>query len=311
MDKRSKIEKLFSKDGFWLLLYYLAEKTKVADLLSDELFTRLQFRAHEGSILHLKNPVTYNEKVNWLKLYDHNPIYPVLVDKYLVKDYVSEKIGSEYIIPNLGIWDSFEDIDFSQLPNQFVLKTNHSGGNTGVVICRNKATFDYKDAKRKLDISLATNTYKVSREWPYKNIRRRILAEQYMEDIRTSELRDYKFFCFDGTVKALFVASGRQNHKEPYFDFFDDNYNHLELRCDHPQAVITPEKPISFEKMKNIASTLSRGFPHMRVDLYEINGRIYFGELTLYHWEGQMKFYPNSWNYKFGSWLNLPKESRL
>ena len=304
---KRRLGHLFSLNAPIYLLYVLLQRTKLANYLSDETFTKLQYRAVFAKKLNLKDPQTFNEKLQWLKLYDHQEVYTTLVDKYLVKDYVAMIIGKEYVIPTLGVWDRFEDIDFEKLPNQFVLKTNHSGGNTGVVICKDKTSFNKEDARRKLTKSLQTSLYLVSREWPYKAVKRKIIAENYMEDKITGELRDYKFFCFNGEPKALFVASGRQDHDEPYFDFFDQDYNHLDLRCSHPQADELPEKPQSFDQMIELAKLLSKNLPEIRVDLYEINGKPYFGELTLYHWGGLMPFYPESWDKKFGEWINLPK----
>ena len=304
----SKLKKLLSPNGLYRLFYYCLRKTGACNLLSDKCFTKIEYKANFGRGLNLSNPITYNEKLQWLKLNDHNPSYTSLVDKLLVKEYVCNTLGNDsYIIKTLGHWDSFDEIDFQRLPNQFVLKTNHSGGNTGVIICKDKGSFDMIHARRKLDKSLRTDTYRVSREWPYKNIKRCILAEEYMEDTKTGELRDYKFFCFDGEPKALFVASGRQNNSEPYFDFFDMDFNHLDLRCPHPCAPIVPTKPGCFDEMVSIVKKLSKGFIHVRVDMYEINGRPYFGELTFYHWEGLMPFYPESWNIRFGEWLTLPR----
>lgn len=301
------IRKALSKEPYYYFYYFL-RKSHVCNLLSDRTFTRIEYRANTRKKLNLNNPITYNEKVQWLKLNDHNPLYPIIVDKYMVKDFVAEKIGKEYLIPTIGHWDNVEDIRIEELPNQFVLKTNHSGGNTGVVICKDKHAFDFEGAKKKLKKSLMTDSYKVSREWPYKNVKRCVIAEPYMEDSATGELRDYKFFCFNGEPKALFVASERQKREEPCFDFFDMNYNHLNLRCSHPQAEIPPQKPQSFEEMIRLVKMLSKNFLHVRVDLYEINGRPFFGELTLYHWEGLMPFYPEEWNYTFGNWLKLPFE---
>lgn len=298
---------LSSSQGRYYCWYYLLRRIGVLGLLSDNKAIHIEYRANTGHKLDLDNPRNFNEKLQWLKLNDHNPLYTTVVDKYLVKDYVASAMGgADIIIPTLGMWESPEEIDFDSLPNQFVLKTNHSGGNTGVVICRDKSTFDIDEAKQKLAKSLKKDVYKVSREWPYKNVKRCIIAEEYMEDQKTGELRDYKFFCFNGEPKALFVATGRQQYDEPRFDFFDMGYNHLDLRCPHPQAETIPERPESFEMMKEIARKLSQDFPHVRVDLYEINGKPYFGELTLYHWEGLMPFYPESWNDKFGEWLTLP-----
>lgn len=304
---REQLKRLLTKDAAYWVLYVALRDLNLMRFLNDEQFTKLEYRVRTGKKLRLSNPQNYNEKVQWLKLNDHNPFYSTIVDKYAVKDYVCSVIGEQYVIKTLGVWDNFDIIDFDALPNQFVLKTTHGGGNTGVVICRDKNLFDLKAAKEKLEKSLKKDAYMVSREWPYKNVPRRIIAEEYKEDRRTGELRDYKFFCFDGEPKALFVASERQKREEPCFDFFDTEYNHLDLRCSHPLADVPPEKPESFEEMLQLAKKLSKGFPHVRVDLYDINGKPFFGELTLYHWEGLMPFFPESWNETFGNWLTLPK----
>lgn len=254
--------------------------------------------------LNLRNPQTYNEKLQWMKLYDRNPLYTTMVDKYAVKEYVANIIGQEYIIPTLGVWDSFDEIDFDSLPNQFVLKCTHDSG--GLVICKDKSKLDLDKAKQKIESSLHTDYYKRGREWPYKNVPRRIIAEQYMEDTKTAELRDYKFFCFDGRVKWLFIATERQKREEPYFDFFDMDFNHLPMEHAHPNAPTLPEKPESFEEMIKLASTLSKGFPHVRVDFYEVDGKIYFGELTFFYMSGVVPFKPEKWDYIFGHEIALP-----
>lgn len=258
-----------------------------------------------GSSLDLLSPRTFNEKIQWLKLYDRKPIYTTMVDKYEAKKYVANIIGEEYIIPTLGIFNKVDDIDFDALPSQFVLKCTHDSG--GIVICKDKCTFDKNVAKHTLDEYLHRRYYWRNREWPYKNVKPRIIAEQYMEDSKSHELRDYKFFCFDGEVKALFIASDRQKKgEETKFDFFDADYNHLDIRNGHPNSEIMPTKPLSFEKMKYLAAKLSKGIPHVRVDFYEVNGKCYFGELTFSHWSGLVKFEPEEWDYKFGGWINLP-----
>lgn len=303
---KEQLKRLLTKDGVYWVIYVGLRDLKLMRFLNDEQYTKLTYRVQMGEKLNLVEPKKYNEKLQWLKLYDHNPMYSTIVDKFAVKEYVSNLIGEQYVIKTLGVWNQFSEINFDALPERFVLKTTHGGGNTGVVICRDKNTFDMKAAKDKLNKSLKKDAYMVSREWPYKNVPRRIIAEEYMEDKKTGELRDYKFFCFNGEPKALFVASERQNRKEPCFDFFDIEYNHLDLRCSHPLAEVPPEKPESFDEMLELARKLSKGFPHVRVDLYDINGKPYFGELTLYHWEGLMPFYPESWNETFGSWLKIP-----
>ena len=276
-------------------------------LLSDESFLKCQYYLHMGKRLNLKNPQTYNEKLPWLKLYARKDRYTTLVDKYAVKEYVGKIIGEEYIIPTIGVWNSFDEIDFAILPKQFVLKTTHGGGNTGVVVCKDKDSFDLTKAKEKLEKSMRTNIYDTLREWPYKNVVRRIIAEQYIEDKVVGELADYKFFCFDGEVKALFVGTERGTG-DVKFDYYDSGYNHLDLIQYHPMSEHPLPKPQHFELMKELASKLSKGIPHVRVDLYECNGHVFFGELTFYHHGGIVPFHPETWDYEFGSWIVLPKK---
>ena len=200
--------------------------------MDDAEFLKKNYSAIMKKNLHLENPQTFNEKLQWLKLYDHNPEYTKMVDKYEAKKYVADLIGEEYIIPTLGVWGSFEEIDFDALPNQFVLKCTHDSG--GLVICRDKSKLYKNKARKKITRSLQQNFYYRSREWPYKNVKPRIIAEAYMEDTETEELRDYKFFCFGGNVKALFVAKDRTKvGEETKFDFFDENFilnNEIALR---------------------------------------------------------------------------------
>lgn len=257
--------------------------------------------------LDLDNPKTYSEKLQWLKLYYHDSLLTKLVDKYEVKKYVADKIGKQYVIPTLGVWDKFNDIDFSSLPNQFVLKCTHDSG--GLVICKDKSNLDIKAARKIINSSLKRNFYYMGYEWPYKDVLPRIIAEEYKEDTVTKELRDYKFFCFRGLVKAMFVATGRHEKNEDVkFDFFDENYIHLPFRQGHENANILPEKPLCFEEMKLLASRLSEGLPHARVDFYEVNGSVFFGEITFFHHGGWTPFDPEEWDVIFGSWLNLPEK---
>lgn len=273
--------------------------------IPDKTYLKLIFRVIMKKKLDLKNPKTYSEKLQWIKLYDRNPLYVRLVDKYEVKEYIKEKIGSEYVIPTIGIWDRVEDIPFDQLPSQFVLKCTHDSG--GIIICKDKDQFDVKKAKKELNKYLHKSFYWYGREWPYKQVKPRIIAEKYMEDSKTHELRDYKFFSFDGQVKALFIATGRQNpNDETRFDFFDESFNHLDLINGHPNADIVPEKPVCFDEMKSLAASISIGIPQVRIDFYEVNGRVYFGEMTFFHWCGLKPFEPEKWDEIFGSWITLP-----
>ena len=272
--------------------------------IPDKPYLKIVYWCCTGHRLNLKNPKRYNEKLQFLKLYDRNPYYTRIVDKYEAKQVIAALVGDQYIIPTLGVWNSFDEIDFDKLPSQFVLKTTHGCG--GVVICKDKRAFDINAARSVINESLKKNYYWLGREWPYKNVVPRIIAEQYMEDEHTRELRDYKFFVFDGEPQYLFVASDRQkNNEETKFDFFDMNYNKLDLKNGHPNALETPEKPKNFELMKELSRKLSIGIPHLRVDLYEVNGKVFVGELTLFHWSGFFNFEPDRWDYEFGKKLNL------
>ncbi len=287
---------------------FLAARGCYCKFLSDESYLRKRYRAHFGKKLNLANPQTFNEKLQWLKLYDRKPIYTTMVDKYAVKQYVAEQIGEGYIIPTLGVWDRFDDIDFDALPDQFVLKCTHDSG--GLVICRDKSKLNKAAAKAKIEKFLKREFFWVHREWPYKNVKPQIIAEQYMEDSKTAELRDYKFFCFDGVVKALFVATERQKAgEEVKFDFFDPNFNRLPIRQGHPNAKFLPEKPEKLDEMIRLAESLSKGIAHVRVDFYEVNGKVYFGELTFSHFAGLVPFEPEEWDYTLGDWIQLPEKT--
>lgn len=277
----------------------------IGHIIPDSLFLKCLYKNNIGKRLDLKNPKTYNEKLQWLKLYDRKPLYTTLVDKHEVKKYIADKIGEEYIIPTLGVWDRFEDIDFASLPDQFVLKCTHDSG--GLVICTDKKKLDIEAAKEKINRCLKRNYYWHGREWAYKNVKPRIIAEKYMEDSQTKDLRDYKFFAFDGKAKVLFVATERQAESETKFDFFDMDYNHLPFTNGHPNADVLPEKPVAFDEMRTLAEKLSVGIPQVRVDFYYVNGKVYFGEMTFFHWSGSVPFDPEEWDYKMGEMINLSK----
>lgn len=300
-----KITNLFSIRKW--IEYYLG-KTK-GNNLSDEFFLKLKFYSCIGKRLNLENPKTYNEKLQWLKLYNRKPEYTMMVDKYLVREYVKEKLGEEYLIPMLGVWDCPDEIDFDALPDKFVLKCNHNSGR-GMYICKDKSKMDVEKVRAGLEDGLRQDYFMQSREWPYKNVKRKIVAEQFMEDKKTAELRDYKFFVFDGEVKALFIATDRQTPGvETKFDFFDENFNHLPIINEHPNAEIMPEKPLQFEEMKRLASILGDGMPHVRIDFYEVNGRIYFGEITFFQNSGLVPVEPPEWDKRLGDWIKLPNKT--
>lgn len=280
-------------------------KHRLAQLLPDKIYLQIYYRRIFGRKLNLKEPKTFNEKIQWLKLYDRNPTYSKMVDKYEAKNYVENKIGKEYIIPTLGVWEEFDKINFSELPNQFVLKTTHDSG--GVVIVKDKDKMNLVKTKKNIEDSLNNNYYLQGREWPYKNVKHRIIAEKYMVDESGYELKDYKFFCFNGIAKVMFIASDRQNtNEETKFDFFDMEFNHLPFTNGHPNSNKIIIKPKSFEKMKKLAEILSEGIPQVRIDFYDINGNIYFGEMTFSHWSGFVPFIPDEWDYRLGSMINLP-----
>lgn len=272
--------------------------------MEDAAFLKKLYRIRMGRALNLENPQTYTEKLQWLKLHDHRPEYTRMVDKYAVKEYIAQTIGPEYVIPLLGVWDSVEDIDFEKLPRQFVLKTTHDSGCN--VICKNKAQLDIPAVKRKLRHFLKRNYYDHNREWPYKHVPPRIIAEAYMEDSRQGELRDYKFFTFGGVPKVLYIAQGRGRSGETVADFFDMDFNHLPFTIDHAMAPVLPEKPVNFELMKELAAKLSEGTPQLRVDFYEVDGKVYFGEMTFFHCTGMAPFHPQKWDRIFGDWVILP-----
>lgn len=280
-------------------------KHEIGKYVPDSLYLRRQYKKIMGKPLNLRNPHTFNEKLQWLKIHDRNPLYTTMVDKYAVKKYVADMIGEEYIIPTLGVWDKFDDINFDELPYQFVLKCTHDSG--GLVICKDKSKLDMEKAKEKIEKSLKTNYYLLGREWPYKNVQRRIIAEKYMVDYSGNDLSDYKVHCFNGVPKVILVCSERFSDAGLHEDFYDVNWKRLEVkRPDHPSSDIEQPEPKELQKMLLLSEQLSRKYPFMRTDFYEVNGRLYFGEITFYPASGFDRFEPEEWDYKFGEWLSLP-----
>lgn len=284
-------------------IHVLASNGYKKNIPTEVLLKRI-YRAQFGRELNLENPVAYTEKLQWLKLYDQRPEYARMVDKYAAKDFIAEIIGSEYVVPLLGVWDRVEDINFEQLPRQFVLKTTHDSG--GIVICKEKETLDIPGAKNKLHFYLKRDYYSRNREWPYKYVPHRVIAEAYMEDSQHKELRDYKFFTFGGVPKVLYIAQGRGQGGQTYADFFDMEFQHLPFTIDHEMAPVLPEKPKNFELMKALAAKLSEGTPQLRVDFYEVDGKVYVGEMTFFHCSGMVPFHPEEWDNIFGDWVILP-----
>lgn len=275
--------------------------------LNDKNYIKLMFWCKFGKKLDLQNPQSFDEKIQWLKLYDRNPKFTELVDKYKVKDYVSKIIGEQYIIPTLGIWEDFEDIPFDKLPNQFVLKCTHDSG--GVVFCKDKTTFDIKKAKKIINKSLKRNYYWVGREWPYKNVLPKIIAEPLMTDESGTELKDYKVFNFNGQPKVIQVDFGRfVCHKR---NLYDTKWNYIPAEILYPtDANMKIPKPESLTELLTLAKKLSKDFIHVRTDFYIINNKIYFGELTFLHGAGYESFRPEKFGQLMGKWLHLPTEGK-
>lgn len=274
-------------------------------IFPDKLFIELKFRLSTGYKLNLSNPRSFNEKLQWLKLNDHHDKYTQMVDKVEAKNYVASIIGPEYIIPTLGVWDSVDDIPWNDLPHQFVVKS--SGDSGGVVVCKDKNCFNIAEAKEKLRTLGTRNYYNQNKEYPYKDVPHRYLAETYMVDESGCELKDYKFFCFNGKVQFLKVDFNRfVRHQANYYD---RNMNLLpfeEVICPQdPNHIIC--KPENFDLMISLAELLSEKIPFVRVDFYNIRGRIFFGELTFFPASGWGKFNPEDWDYKIGEYLNLPR----
>ena len=308
----------------WLVFKFFAGKGLI-NWMPDETYLKLMYRASTGKRLHLDNPRTFGEKLQWLKLHDRNPLYTVMVDKVKAKEYVAERIGAQYIIPTLGVWESADDVDFSSLPDRFVIKCNHNSGK-GMYICKDKSKMDEGQVRERLRQGLKENYYKHGREWPYRDVPRRILAEQYMESknearldaaaeakaARVGGLRDYKFFCFNGEPRLCQVISDRA--VDECIDFYDMDWNRLVglvglvgLTDGVHNGVRDVPRPASFGDMLRCARILAEGLPFSRIDFYDIDGRAYWGEITFFPASGFGQFRPDKWNNEIGSWLSQPE----
>lgn len=302
-----RLTRLFKEP--WHYVFIIVYHTRA--LWPDKLYLSLIYRSKMGHWIDWKNPKSFTEKLQWLKVYDYKPEYTKMVDKLAAKDYVASRIGEEYIIPTLGVWDRVEDIDWDFLPEQFVLKTTHGGGGCGVAVCSDKTHFDKSKAIKKLQISMHSNAGKTYREKPYLNVPRKIIAEKYIveHNVRESDesldLRDYKFFCFNGKVKFFKIDFGRfvehhANYYSPEGKLLPFGEKGLEPDPSHIEVM-----PNNLSRMIDIAQKLSNGFKFLRVDLYNVNENIYFGELTFYPAAGIGSFAPEKWDKTIGSWLNI------
>lgn len=280
----------------------------VLDILPDKAFLKLRYRAAMGRKLHLKNPETFNEKLQWLKLYDRDPRYTVLVDKFACREEIGQLIGQKHLIPLLGVWDRAQDIDFEQLPDQFVLKCNHDSAS--VVICRDKETFDREAARKKLAAKLKKNLFQWGREWPYKNVQPRIICEKYLTNDGNPPA-DYKIHCFGGQPKFILVCADRFSDGGLTEDFYTPDWEHMEVKRPHlSNAVVLQPKPEELSEMLAMAEKLAENIPFVRVDFYVVDGHIYFSEMTFFPACGFTAFQPDSYDTLFGQWIPLPERNK-
>ena len=285
----------------WIRLYWL---------IPEKLYLKVLFRLSMGYPLNLNNPVTFNEKIQWLKLYDRKPEYIKLVDKVAVKDFVTDRIGSEFVVPTLGVWNSPDEIDWNSLPRQFVLKTSHGSGSHGVIICKDKSSLDIPKVKAQLLNALKKDrTWEHYREWPYKNVPHRILAEQLLtnDSLKSTSLIDYKFMCFNGKVKFSFTCTDRFSKEGLKVTFYDNEWNIMPFERNHPREAIPSQRPYCYEKMIEAAEKLTIDIPFARIDFYEVDKHPYFGEITFYPGSGLEGFQPVEWDKTIGDMLDLPK----
>lgn len=305
MPSIKKIIKYLTNSDYRFLIN--SRKGKYNSMPDDEYLKR-KFKAFLGRELNLENPQTFNEKLQWMKIHDRNPLYNTLVDKYEAKKYVAEKLGEEYVIPTLGLWESADDIDFDSLPDQFVMKCTHDS--KGVLVCKDKSKLDVEAAREKFRAALKRNYFYIGREWPYKDLKPRVIAEKYMTDSTDSDVfTDYKFFCFNGVADNVMIVTDRDIN-EPKFYHFSKDWNILRYnrRGRRMPADFKLPKPENIDEMFRVAEKLAEGLPHVRMDLYVSNGQIYFGEFTLYHNDGLEDGFDEASDLHLGSLLKLPEK---
>ena len=280
-------------------------KIGFTDRLSDEQFMKLRFFLLTGERLNLRNPQTFCEKVCWLMAHDHNPLYTKMADKYQAKQEVSRLIGPQYVIPLLGVYDRVEDIDLNELPEQFVLKCTHDSGS--YVVCKDRATFDWQAGQRKLSNALAQSYFRIKREWAYKDIERRIIAEEYKEGLGEPDSVEYKLTCFNGRVGFVTVCKGvpHAGFADRYNDFFDRDLNPLPFHVYYENSPDPVELVPEIAQMIELSEVLSKGIPQVRVDWYLLDGQLYFGEMTFYTWSGICMFTPKEWDRTLGDLIDI------
>ena len=270
-------------------------------LIPTKPFLKMVYYIKTGKKLNLDNPVTFCDKLNWLKINDIHPEYTDLVDKVKVREHVNKIMGRDMFFPLYGAWDHYSDIDFDSLPNKFVLKCNHDSASVNII--KDKSSINHHELEKFYEGRLKINPYNMGREYPYKNVKPQIIAEKFMIEEGKSDINDYKFFCFNGKPELMFVATDRSD--DCCFDFYDMDFNHLDIENIHPNSKKTISKPEKFEEMKEIAAKLTKGFKFCRLDLYEINGEIYFGEYTFFHAGGFWPMHPDEWEQKLGDMIPL------
>lgn len=281
---------------------------KIVALLPSKMWLSYRFKKKMGYPMNWKNPKTFNQKLQWLKVYNRQPVYSTMVDKCEAKKHVAKIIGEEHIIPTLGVWDKFDEIDFDTLPDQFVLKCTHDSG--GVLIVKDKATFDKEAARKMFRIALSRNNCSVNREWPYKNVKPRIIAEKLITEISNPDgLVEYKIFCFNGEPKIVLVCKGQAHAAGRTNDYCDLNLQRFPFTSLNPNSNGDLSIPEELPELLDVAKKLSKGIPLVRVDTYLTEGKIYFGELTFFHNSGMAKFDPPEWDKKLGEWIELPDRS--
>lgn len=273
--------------------------------IDDKEYLKRLFKLRMGYELDLDNPKTFNEKLQWLKLYNRKPEYTIMVDKYRAKEFIAQKVGQEHVVPNLGMWENFDDIDFDTLPDKFVLKCNHDCG--GLIICKDKSKLDIDAARKKINDCLKKNYYWTSREWPYKDVKPCILAEEYLD--MPEGLTEYKLFSFNGRAEIILVCKGIAHTPSRTNTFFDRDFNRLPIQSLLPNQKEEEPKPAEYEQMLAIADKISEGIPQVRVDFYIIKGKVYVGEMTFFHNTGTTKINPEEWDRKMGDWIILPEKT--
>lgn len=296
-----KMQLILDNIKSWHGIVFLLNATPLKKIMPDKFVIKNLYRTRIGKKLNLKNPTTFNEKLQWLKLYNRNPEYSKIVDKVTFKDYIKEKLGEGYTVQTLGVWEKFDDIDFDKLPDKFVLKCNHDSG--GLIICKDKSKLDIKAAKEKIERCMKRNYFWVSREWPYKNVKPCILAEEYLD--LPEGLVEYKVLSFNGEAKVIDVCMGVAHTMNRTNTFFDRSWSRLPIQTLLPNEKGDIEAPEELPKMLELADKLSQGIPQVRVDFYVYNGRIYIGEMTFFHNTGMCKINPDEWDYKLGEYIDL------